>query len=102
MDIDLGRGIDGTEAATRILEQRRVPIVFLTSHAEREVVDRVKGITRYGYVVKNSGPFVLVESVHMGLELFEAHEQSRRQAERALRSARRCGSTGIPRPPSNC
>ena len=82
MDIDLGRGMDGTEAATRILENRRLPIVFLTSHAEQEVVDRVKGITRYGYVLKNSGPFVLVESVHMGLELFEAHEESRRHADR--------------------
>lgn len=82
MDIDLGAGMDGTEAATRILAARQLPIVFLTSHAEKEMVDRVKGITRYGYVLKNSGEFVLVESVNMALELFRAHEETRARERR--------------------
>ncbi len=75
MDIDLGSGIDGTESARRILQKRTVPIVFLTSHAEREMVDRVKGITRYGYIIKNSGSFVLRSSIEMAFELFAAHER---------------------------
>lgn len=75
MDIDLGPGIDGTEAARRILSQRKVPIVFLTSHSEREMVEKVKGITRYGYVIKNSGDFVLQSSIEMAFELFDAHEK---------------------------
>lgn len=74
MDIDLGRGIDGTEAARRILEKRSVPIVFLTSHAEREMVERVRGLTRYGYVLKNAGEFVLRSSIEMAFDLFDAHE----------------------------
>ena len=73
MDIDLGEGIDGTEAARRILRVRQVPIVFLTSHAEREMVERVRGITRYGYVLKDSGEFVLRSSIEMAFELFEAN-----------------------------
>ncbi len=85
MDIDLGRGIDGTEAARRILAERDVPIVFLTSHAEREMVDKVRGITRYGYVIKDSGDFVLQSSIEMALELFEAHDKLRRE-ERSLRA----------------
>ena len=36
MDIDLGPGMSGDEAARRILAFRDLPIVFLTSHAERE------------------------------------------------------------------
>lgn len=77
MDIDLGAGIDGTEAAAAILLARDIPIVFLTSHAEREMVERVKGITRYGYVLKNSGEFVLLESVAMAFELHQAHTRHR-------------------------
>jgi two-component system, sensor histidine kinase PdtaS len=74
MDIDLGAGrMDGTRAAQEILKNREIPIVFLTSHAEKEMVDRVKGITRYGYVLKNSGEFVLAEAIIMAFELFEAH-----------------------------
>lgn len=77
MDLDLGEGIDGTETARLILAERNLPIVFLTAHAEREQVEKVKGITRYGYVVKDSGDFVLQSSIEMAFELFEAHEKMR-------------------------
>ncbi len=73
MDIDLGKGMDGTEAAKRILEEKNIPIVFLTAHGEREMVESVQGVTRYGYVIKNSGSFVLQSSIDMAFELFDAH-----------------------------
>jgi PAS domain S-box-containing protein len=75
MDIDLGKGIDGTEAARQILALRNIPIVFLTSHSEKEYVDKVKEITRYGYVIKNSGNFVLQTSIDMAFELSDAHHR---------------------------
>ncbi len=76
MDIDLGcERMDGTEAAKRILARCDVPIVFLTGHTEKEYVDRARSITRYGYIVKNSGDFVLLQSVEMAFELFEAHQE---------------------------
>jgi len=83
MDIDLGQGVDGTEAASRILEIRPLPVVFLTSHAEKEMVDRVKNITRYGYVLKNSGKFVLNEAITMAFDLYEAHNEAQRNREEA-------------------
>ena len=79
MDIDLGSGIDGTEAAQQILKVRSLPIVFLTSHSEREYVDRVKKITSYGYVLKGSGEFVLIEAIEMAFELFRAHEREKQR-----------------------
>src|SRR6056297_2174573 len=75
-DIDLGRGIDGTEAAQRILEKHDLPIIFHTSHEEKEYVDRVKKITGYGYVLKSSGEFVLLESINMAYTLFEAKKEA--------------------------
>lgn len=77
MDIDLGKGIDGTEAARQILVTKNIPIVFLTSHSERVMVEKVRGITRYGYVIKNAGSFVLQSSIEMAFELFEAHEKTK-------------------------
>jgi len=73
MDIDLGKGISGPETAGQILALRNIPIVFLTSHSEKEYVDKVKEITRYGYVIKNSGNFVLQSSIEMAFELFNAN-----------------------------
>lgn len=73
MDIDLGYGMNGPEAARMILQLRNMPIVFLTSHSEREMVEKVKEITRYGYVIKNSGDFVLLSSIDMAFQLFETN-----------------------------
>lgn len=72
MDIDLGKGIDGTEAARQILDCMDIPVVFLSSHTEPEVVEKTEKITSYGYVVKNSGPTVLATSIKMAFKLFEA------------------------------
>lgn len=84
MDIDLGDDtVDGTEVARRILANRHVPIVFLTSHSEREMVDRVRGITRYGYVLKTAGEFVLRQSIDMAFELFETMRKLERARQRA-------------------
>jgi len=82
MDIDLGPGIDGTEAARRILERRRLPIVFLSSHSESSYVAKVRGLTRYGYVSKDAGGFVLLSSIEMAFELFDAHERLRESESR--------------------
>jgi two-component sensor histidine kinase/CheY-like chemotaxis protein len=73
MDIDLGGGMSGTEAAAAMLARRNLPIVFLTSHGESSMVEKVHGITRYGYVLKNSSDFVLLSSIEMAFDLFSAH-----------------------------
>lgn len=75
MDIDLGHGIDGPETATRMLNERIIPVVFLSSHIEPEIVEKTEKITSYGYVVKNSGITVLDASIKMAFKLFEAHRQ---------------------------
>ncbi len=85
MDIELGDGIDGTEAAQIILSKRNIPIVFLSSHTEKEYVDKVKKIARYGYVVKNSGDFVLLSSIEMAFELNNANIQVKESEERYKR-----------------
>lgn len=85
MDIDLGDGIDGTQAAEQILSRKEIPIVFLTSHSEREMVKRVRGITRYGYILKNSGEFVLVEGIANAFDQFALHQKLVR-SERRYRS----------------
>jgi len=87
MDINLGKGMDGTEAARSILSIRDVPIVFLTNHTDSTTVQKVKNITRYGYVPKNLGEFVLIEAVSMAYELFEAHQRIKEENEERKKTA---------------
>ena len=74
MDINLGPGIDGIAAAEGILERHDLPLIFLSSHTEKEIVERTEAITNYGYVVKNSGITVLDASIKMAFKLFESRK----------------------------
>ncbi|HOP31188.1 MAG TPA: PAS domain S-box protein [Spirochaetota bacterium] len=81
MDIDLGEGIDGTEAAELILEKHDIPVVFLSSHTEPEIVEKTEGITSYGYILKNAGETVLIASLKMAFRLYETEKKYRLIAE---------------------
>ena len=72
MDINLGRGMDGGEAARRIREADGPPVVFLSSHAEPEIISKTSDAGGYGYILKGSGPTVLLTSVQMALDLIDA------------------------------
>lgn len=79
MDIDLGEGIDGTETARKILEKHDLPLIFLSSHTEKEFVDKTESILNYGYVVKNSSFTVLDASIKMAFKLFLNKQELQRQ-----------------------
>ncbi len=90
MDLDLGKGeADGTEAARTILSFRDVPVVFLSSHTEPEIVEKTEKITSYGYVVKNSGETVLIASLKMAFRLHEAHVRQKEAEEEIKASEKR-------------
>ncbi len=89
MDIDLGKGMDGTEAAQIILKNQDIPIVFLSNHTEKEIVDKTEKITSYGYVVKTSGETVILASIKMAFKLFEAHHQMLESEMKLIESERK-------------
>ena len=79
MDINLGETVDGTEIAKIILREHDIPLLFLSSHTERAIVDKTEDITFYGYVVKDSGIIVLDASIKMAFRLHEAYQNLKNQ-----------------------
>ncbi len=77
MDIKLGAGIDGTEAAEIILRGHDIPVVFFSSHSSPETVARTEKITSYGFVLKDSGDAVLLASIRMAFRLNETIRRER-------------------------
>jgi PAS domain S-box-containing protein len=75
MDINLGSGLDGTETAQTILKGNDVPVVFLSSHSEPEVVEKTEKITSYGYILKESSHTVLDASIKMAFKLFSTNRR---------------------------
>ena len=81
MDIDLGSGMDGTDAAMEILKIKNIPILFVSSHIEKEIVAKTENITSYGYVVKNSSFTVLDASIKMAFKLFDTKQALQKQVD---------------------
>jgi PAS domain S-box-containing protein len=88
LDINLGPGIDGIEAAEEILSIRDVPVIFLSSHAEPEIMERVGHIPSYGYVTKSSGLPVLLASISAAYRLRDANERIKAEIEGRLKVER--------------
>ncbi|HQO23408.1 MAG TPA: response regulator, partial [Spirochaetota bacterium] len=86
IDIDLGSGIDGTQAAEQILKIKDIPVVFLSSHTEPEIVEKTERLTSYGYVVKNSGIVVLDASIKMAIKLFKEKNERRKIESELIKS----------------
>lgn len=77
MDIHIDGARDGIEAALEIRNRYRVPVVFLTAHADRATLDRAKTAGPFGYVVKPLGP----ASLHTAIEMATYKHRSERALE---------------------
>jgi signal transduction histidine kinase len=80
MDIRLGKGMDGIEAAERIQSARPVPIVYLTANSDRATLDRARVTGPHGYILKPFRDRELQIALEMSLY--------RHKAENALRASR--------------
>jgi PAS domain S-box-containing protein len=75
MDIDLGDDIDGTLVANKILKIRELPIVFLTAHLDKALIEKTEKVASYGYVIKSSEINILLNAIKMALRLFNLKQE---------------------------
>lgn len=75
MDIQLSGHEDGIQIADRILKFRDIPILFISSYSENQLLNRVSRIKHYGFIPKLSSPAVLECMVKSALRLFEARQE---------------------------
>ncbi len=75
--------MDGIQAAERILAEMDVPILYLTAHTDRPVLERARQTAPYGYLIKPFRDRELFSNIEMAL--FKHHiEQQLRQSEAEL------------------
>jgi len=91
MDIFLGLGIDGVEAAERIHRQMDVPVVYLTAHSDAATLQRAKLTDPFGYVLKPYEDRDLQTAIEIGQY---RHKMERRLREHEQWLAATLGSIG--------
>ena len=79
MDIRIDGTTDGIAAAQEVRTRHRVPVVFLTAHADRATLDRAKSAGPYGYIVKPLGPASLLASIEMAVHKHRLESQLEQQ-----------------------
>lgn len=65
MDIRIDGSRDGIEAAQEIRARYHLPVIFLTSYADRETLERAKTAEPFGYIVKPVGPASLQTAIEV-------------------------------------
>ncbi len=78
MDIHLGPGMDGVEAAGVIRRRENLPVVYLTAHSDDATLQRAKLTEPFGYVLKPYEDRDLQIAIEIGL--FK-HQMERRLEE---------------------
>ncbi len=84
MDISLGSGMDGIEAARQV-QAVGVPVVFLTAFADEATLARAKDSGPYGYLLKPFDERVLHSTIEMALYR-HGMEQKLKASESRLRA----------------
>ena len=68
MDINLGQGMDGIDAADLILREYRTPVIYVTAYADEATLERAKRTSPYGYINKPIRPSDLRTTISLALD----------------------------------
>ncbi len=82
MDINLGPGIDGIEAATAIRAKKDIPIIFLTAYTDDQTLSRSGDALPFGYVVKPFDERELHAAIQVALQKHRADQALERERRR--------------------
>lgn len=76
MDIRLGEGIDGIEAAHRIRTQYDIPVVYVSAYADRDLLDRARATQPAGFINKPFTTKDLLTTINLALHKQEEARQN--------------------------
>lgn len=93
MDIKLGEGLDGIEAANIIQQELAIPIIYVTAHADQQTFLRAKRSQPLGYINKPLRENDLRTTLGLALEQIE--QRRLLTAEQALSEALNHIATGV-------
>jgi CheY-like chemotaxis protein len=81
IDILLGTEMDGIQSARLILQQRHLPVIFLSGYSGPDLIAKIETVDSYGFVSKNAGEAALIMSIRAALRLFEARQKEQESEE---------------------
>ncbi|MFA5294445.1 MAG: response regulator [Methanoregulaceae archaeon] len=75
MDIVMPGKINGIEAAQSIHEELDIPVIFVTAYADDAVIEKVKCVDPYGYIVKPFNELEIKAAIELALFRKDAEQK---------------------------
>lgn len=75
MDIELAGKMNGVEAAIKINEQDEIPILYITSKTNKDIVDKARETEPVGYIIKPFSPIQLEITLEMAQKQIYADKE---------------------------
>jgi PAS domain S-box-containing protein len=79
MDIQLGGGMSGIDAAETILSRHSVPIIYTTAYADPDLIERAKKTRPYGYLIKPYDDRAIRTEIDIALYKFALDQNFRQE-----------------------
>lgn len=79
-------GMDGIQAARRIMQERPTPVVMLTAYSQRELVNEAREASVFGYLVKPVKEDLLAATLDLAVMRFQEWQKLRRQVQDLTKS----------------
>jgi|GEM_PF-249983 len=102
MDIHLGEGMSGTEAATIIWKKYRIPVIYVSGDVEDSTIQKAKYAEPYGYLIKPFSLDALRTTIEVAYnrvlyenKLAKSKEKNRLLFETMIQGAIYCSALGV-------
>lgn len=82
MDIHLRGEVDGIVTADRMRTDFRIPVIFLTAHADQATLDHAKASQPFGYIVKPFETHDITSAIEIALSRYQAEVAMQQSMER--------------------
>ena len=86
MDINLGKGMDGVEAASTLMTQYGIPVIYVTAYADDDTLARAKKTQPYGYINKPLRETDIRTTISLAFERIKNQEADNTNPGKALGS----------------
>jgi len=84
LDINIKGAMDGIQLARRILQDKNIPIVFITAHNDDETLDEILELAPYGFIGKPFSSKDVVVTLQIAYKRYLTHSQVYHEKEKEV------------------
>jgi len=75
IDISLSDSVSGIDIAKELDKQYNIPVIYITSHKDVDIIQSTRSTNPYGYLIKPIDPIILYSTIYLALNQIKIKEE---------------------------